>query len=319
MVADMLTIAKGAASTKETHDINSLFLEYLDSPEHKKLKQLYPKVMYQHNFETLQPHIICSPVHVKKCLMNLVTNATEAIPGEGVISITTKNQYISNAVGAQHNMPSGEFVVLTIHDNGHGIAEDDLQNIFEPFYTQKIIGRGGTGLGLTVVWNTMENHDGKIIVNSNEHGTSFQLFFPIANETDTVKFKDTSTKDLTGDSEFILVVDDEPHLRDIASQMLQELGYKVDSVSSGELAVEFVKKKSVDLIVLDMLMNPGMNGRQTYEEIIKMYPNQNAIIASGYSESEDVKAILRLGVGGFVKKPYSMAQLGLAVKEGLHG
>ncbi len=117
----------------------------------------------------------------------------------------------------------------------------------------------------------------------------------------------------------ILVVDDEPHLRDIASQMLQKLGYRVDSVPSGELAIEFVKKKSFDLIVLDMLMNPGMNGRQTFEEIIKLHPNQSAIIASGYSESEDVKAILRLGVGGFVKKPYSIAQLGLAVKEALHG
>ncbi len=319
VVDDMLTIAKGAASTKEIHDINSLLLEYLNSPEHKKLQQLYSTVIYQHNFATLQPYISCSPVHVKKCLMNLVTNAAEAIPGEGVISITTENQYISDAVAAKHNMASGEFVVLEIQDNGHGISEEDLKNIFEPFYTQKIIGRGGTGLGLTVVWNTMENHDGKIIVNSNNHGTCFQLFFPVAKETGTVRLKDSSTEDLTGDGEFILVVDDEQHLRDIASQMLQELGYNVDSVPSGELAIEFVKKKSVDLIVLDMLMDPGKNGRQTYEEVIKLHPNQNAIITSGYSESEDVKAILRLGVGRFVKKPYSMDQLGLAVKEGLHG
>ncbi len=319
VVADMLTIAKGAASTKATHDINSLLLEYLDSPEHKKLNQLYPKVKYKHNFETLQPHITCSPVHVKKCLMNLLTNAAEAIPDEGVISITTEKQCISKAFSIQHNMTSGDFVVLTIQDSGHGISEEDLQNIFEPFYTQKIIGRGGTGLGLTVVWNTMENHNGKIIVNSDEQGTCFQLFFPSAKETTIVKLKDPSMEDLIGDSEFILVVDDEQHLRDIASQMLLELGYKVDSVPSGEMAIEFVKKKSVDLIVLDMLMNPGMNGRQTYEEIIKLYPNQNAIIASGYSESEDVKAILRLGAGGFIKKPYSMDQLGLAVKKGLLG
>ncbi|MBU1138160.1 MAG: response regulator, partial [Proteobacteria bacterium] len=116
-----------------------------------------------------------------------------------------------------------------------------------------------------------------------------------------------------------LIVDDEPQVRDIAGQMLQSQGYKVDSVRSGELAVEFVRKKSVDLIVIDMLMEPGMSGRRTYEEIIELYPDQKAIIASGFSENDDVQMTLQLGAGGFIKKPYSMNQLGLAVKEALQG
>ena len=319
VVDDLLTIAKGAASTRETHDINSLIREYLGSPEHKKLKNRYPNVKYKNNSSTLQPHITCSPVHIKKCLMNLVANAAEAISDEGLVTITTENRYINDVVGDQHNISSGEFVVLSIHDNGHGISEEDLKNIFEPFYTQKIMGRGGTGLGLTVVWNTMENHDGRVIVTSDEHGTCFKLFFPVSEKTDTDTISDTALESLTGNSESILIVDDEQQLRDIACQMLQNLGYKVDSVSSGELAVEFVKNKPVDLIVLDMLMNPGINGRQTYEEITKLHPNQNAIVTSGYSESEDVKAVLRLGASVFIKKPYSMTRLGLAVKEALHG
>ena len=111
------------------------------------------------------------------------------------------------------------------------------------------------------------------------------------------------------------MVDDDPQLLDLASRMLTLLGYTVDSVCSGEQAVKFVKKQSVDLIVLDMLMEPGMNGYQTYKEIAKLYPNQKAIIASGFSVSDDVEAAIQLGVGGFIKKPYSMSELGEAVKE----
>ena len=116
----------------------------------------------------------------------------------------------------------------------------------------------------------------------------------------------------------ILVVDDEPHLRDIACKMLQSIGYNVDSVCSGELATRFLKDNPVDLLIIDMLMEPGMNGRQTYEEIIKSTPDQKTLLASGFSEGADVKATLKLGACGFIKKPYSMEQLSKAVQEALH-
>jgi CheY-like chemotaxis protein len=180
------------------------------------------------------------------------------------------------------------------------------------------MGKSGTGLGLTVVWTAMEEHDGKILVESNEQGTCFQLYFPISKKEETAQIEKERAGDLRGNGEHILVVDDEPQLLDIASQMLRAFGYKVDTVCSGELAVEFVKNNPVDLILIDMLMDPGMNGRQTYEKIITLYPNQKAIIVSGFSESDDVKAALQLGAGGFIKKPYAMDQLGRAVKETLH-
>lgn len=318
VVDDLLTVAKSAASAREIHDINSLVLGYLDSPECKRLKSQYPKVTVQYNFATVQPHLFCSPVHVKKCLMNLVTNAGEAISDEGEITISTENQSVNGTMAEVNSMAQGEYLVLTILDTGHGIPEEKLVHIFEPFYTKKILGRGGTGLGLTVVWNTMENHGGKIVVTSNNRGTCFKLFFPAAKVTDETQLAEVSSEILNGHGEYILVVDDELQLRDIASQMLQGFNYKVDSVSSGEQAMEFVKKQRVDLIVLDMLMSPGMSGRQTYEKIIKLYPTQKAIIASGFSENEDVKAVLQLGVSGFVKKPYSIEQLGRAVKKAIH-
>jgi CheY-like chemotaxis protein len=120
-----------------------------------------------------------------------------------------------------------------------------------------------------------------------------------------------------GHNEHILVVDDEPALRDVACQMLENLGYTVDSVSSGELAVEFLKDNQVDLLMLDMLMDPGMNGAQTYEKILSFSPDQKAIVVSGFSESDDVRATLNLGACAFLKKPYSMKELSYKVQEAL--
>ena len=140
---------------------------------------------------------------------------------------------------------------------------------------------------------------------------------PLNKEAEAAQPEREDKKELTGHSEHILVVDDEEQLRDISSRMLKTMGYQVDSVSSGELAVEFVRKTPVDLIMIDMLMEPGMNGRQTYEAILRLYPHQKALIASGFSESDDVKKALKNGAKGFLKKPYSMEQLGKAVRNAL--
>lgn len=315
IVADLLTVARGAAATREVHDLNSLAREYLSSPECNKLMSLYPNVTHRQQFDAVHPNISCSPVHIKKCLMNLVTNAVEAIADDGTILITTHNKNIDDAADSAGDIKKGDYVVLSVQDSGSGISDKDLEHIFEPFYTKKVMGRSGTGLGLTVVWNTMQDHGGKIHTISDSKGTCFQLYFPVATEKGVARVGKDKKEKFTGSGEHILVVDDEPQLRDIASQILQSLGYKVDSVSSGESAIKFMEKSPVDLILIDMLMAPGMNGRQTFEEIIKLYPGQKAIIVSGFSESDDVKETLKLGVECFIKKPYSIDQLGCAVKE----
>lgn len=317
VVADLLTVARGAASTKEVHNLNSLTQEYLNSPEGKHLKTLYPKISIRCQFVATQSYILCSPVHVKKCLMNLVINATEAIADAGEITIIIYNHSVSRADRTKRDLEEGDYVVLSIQDTGSGISATDLEHIFEPFYTKKEMGRSGTGLGLTVVWNTMEAHNGKIFVKRIDSKTCFQLYFPVNNGEKEVQSQSIRAKEHVGNNEHILVVDDEPQLRDIAIQMLRSMGYIGDSVQSGELAIEFVKKTPVDLIVIDMLMGSGLNGRQTYEKILKIHPNQKAIITSGFSESDDVKETLQLGASGFIKKPYSMQQLGRAVKETL--
>ena len=314
VVADLLTVARGVAIAKEVRHLNLLVKEYLTSPEHKKINILYPEISFEHRLKATLAGIFCSPLHIKKCLMNLITNAAEAVGSNGTISITTHNTQVDENKALEYEIAEGEYIVLCVEDTGFGIPEKDLQHIFEPFYTKKSMGRSGTGLGLTVVWNTVQDHESKIFVTSDEKGTCFQIYFPVSKEKIVVIEESSEQEKTAGRSGTILIVDDEPQLRDIAARMLKSLGYSVSSVCSGELAIKYILDKSVDLIVIDMQMEPGMNGYETYYEISKIYPEQKAVIVSGFSDSADVKAALKLGANGFIKKPYSLDQLGRAVK-----
>ena len=318
IVQDLLTVARGVASTKEPMNLNDLIGDYLNSPEIKKLKHFHPTVTIKTNLDSDLLNIGGSDVHIRKVLMNLVSNASEAIDGSGTVTISTANRYIDKPLKGYDDVTIGEYVVLAVSDDGSGISSGDLERIFEPFYTKKVMSRSGTGLGLAVVWNVIQDHEGYIDVKSDENGTTFELYFPITR--DEISDKALSAipiKDYKGNQETILVVDDEESQREIACKMLDTLGYKAKAVSSGEEAVEYLTEHTVDLIVLDMIMDPGINGRETYERIIKIQPNQKAIIASGFAETDEVKEAQRLGAGQYIKKPLTLEKIGIAVKDEL--
>jgi PAS domain S-box-containing protein len=317
IVQDLLTVARGVATTKEPLNLNDLIGDYLDSPEFNKLKQFHPTVTVKTNLDTDLLNMRGSHVHIRKVAMNLVSNASEAIKGSGNVSISTVNRYVDTPLRGYEDINVGEYAVLTVSDDGVGISSDDLERIFEPFYTKKVMGRSGTGLGLTVVWNIVQDHKAYIDVTSDENGTTFELFFPITREEISGKDLSIPFKDLKGDGEKILVIDDVESQRDISCKMLETFGYKTKAVSSGEEAVEYLKENTADLILLDMIMDPGINGRETYERIIKIHPSQRAIIVSGFAETDDVKETQKLGAGKYVKKPLTLEKLGMDVKEEL--
>jgi signal transduction histidine kinase/CheY-like chemotaxis protein len=314
VVADLLTVARCAAKVREVAQINTIVQDYLASPEGQKLLALYPDVKIKTRLASKLDNIFCSPVHVRKCLMNLVINAAEALDKSGTILISTENRTLSPTPGKK-DLPPGDYVALVVRDDGPGIPDADLGHIFEPFYTKKKMGRSGTGIGLAVVWSAMQDHGGRVIVTSNGQGTTFTLLFPATTAKEHEAPHNVTIQELQGKGEQILVVDDEPCQRDIASQLLNILGYKVATASSGEEALRSMTENKADLILLDMLMDPGINGRQTYEEIIKKHPGQKAVIASGFSESAEVKKAIGLGACAFIKKPYTLEELGLAVKK----
>lgn len=316
VVADLLTVARGIATVKEVTSLNTLIKDYFDSTECRKLQSLHSEVNVQFKLSEDLWHIECSPVHIQKVLMNLITNAIEAIDVTGTVLVSTANQELNSSTRAPISLDSGEYVVLTVKDTGTGISAHDLPRIFEPFYTKKAMGRSGTGLGLAVVWNTMKDHGAFIHVDSDENGTTFTLYFQPCHKDASKQKPDVNIQRLKG-SGTILVVDDEEQQRDIASKMLTILGYTVDTVSDGEQAIVYCRETPVDLVILDMLMEPGINGLQTYQKIIDFCPEQKAIIASGFSESRNVLDTKTLGAGSFISKPYSIEQLGTAVQKEL--
>jgi len=289
----------------------------LGSPEYQKLEKTHAFVDFKTELDPDLLNMSGSPTHIKKTLMNLVTNASEAIEGSGTATISTTNQYLDEPLKEYEDVHIGEYVVLAVSDSGSGISPEDLEKVFEPFYTKKVMGRSGTGLGLAIVWNTVQDHKGYINVKSNEKGTVFELYFPVTRGEIAAKGKEVPLEDYLGHGEKILVVDDEERQREIAGVLLTKLGYVAEAVASGEEAIEYVKEKPVDLIVLDMVMPKGINGRKTYEEIIKIRPGQKAVIASGYAKTKEVDIAQELGAGKYIKKPYILEKIGVAVKEEL--
>jgi len=171
---------------------------------------------------------------------------------------------------------------------------------------------------MAVVWGTVKDHNGYIDVQSTEgKGTSFTLYFPVTREKLSEDESSLPIKSYSGNGESILIVDDVEEQRQIASGMLTELDYSVVSASSGEEAVEYLKTNRVDLLILDMIMDPGMDGLDTYEKILEIHPGQKAIIASGFSETDRVKEVQSLGAGGYIEKPFLLEKIGLAVKKEL--
>jgi PAS domain S-box-containing protein len=317
VVSDLLTVARGVATGKEVLNLNTIIENYFSSAEHMMIKTLKPSITYQTQLDPDLLNIRGSSSHIKKSLLNLVVNASEAISDHGTVIVSTMNRYLDEPLTGYEHVRQGEYTILSVADNGSGISSNELDRIFEPFYTKKVMGRSGTGLGLTVVWNTVKDHKGYITVNSGEEGTLFELYFPITRDELTVEKEKALFKAYAGHGERILVVDDEANQRKIACGLLSKLGYMVEAVSSGEKAIEYLKEHPVDLIVLDMIMPLGMNGRETYEAAVKIRSNQKAIIASGFSETDDVKAAQELGAGQYVKKPYVLEKIGIAVRDEL--
>jgi PAS domain S-box-containing protein len=318
VVYDLLTLARRGTTTVETINLNDVVSDYLESPEFEKLKTYHRDIAFDVSLDEALLHITASPVHIFKTVMNLISNAAEAIPDSGTIKMTTKCRYLDRQLSEYDTISEGDYVVLTIADNGKGISPKDLEKIFEPFYTKKKMGRSGTGLGLAVVWGVVKDLNGYIDVKSSDGiGTTFTLYFPLSRERVVMTEPKKSLHSLFGRKESVLVVDDVEEQRIIATGMLDSLGYTTASVSSGEDAITYLQEYPADLLVLDMIMDPGIDGLETFKKIIKFRPNQKAVIASGFSDTDRVKEAQGLGAGVYVKKPYTLEVLGTAVKEEL--
>jgi PAS domain S-box-containing protein len=319
IVQDLLTLARRGVPTAEVVNLNDLVAEYLMSAEYQRLRAFHPLVDVETRLAPDLLNIIGSSVHLAKTIMNLVSNAAEAMPDGGLIRIITENRYLDRSVKNTHEAAESEYAVLRVTDSGVGIAAEDLQRIFEPFFTKKKMGRSGTGLGMAVVWGTVQDHKGHIDIRSTQgRGTEVTAYFPATRQPCSQEAPEPSLDGYKGAGQTVLIVDDMLEQREIAAKIIAQLGYVAKSVESGEKAVEFLKQDKADLLILDMIMDPGIDGLETYERVKKFHPRQKAIITSGYAETERVITAQRSGAGGYLRKPYTVQNLAAAIKAELN-
>jgi len=320
IVQDLLTLARRGVPINEIVNLNEIIREQMRAPEHVLLCHYHPDVQFETNLDDNLMNISGSPTHLSKTLMNLCSNAAEAMSFGGTVLITTGNRYVNRPIKGFDAIKEGRYVFLSVTDSGVGMSTEDKERIFEPFYTKKIMGRSGTGLGMAVVWGTVKDHGGYIEIDSTEgYGSTFTLYYPAtaASEKQVYGNDKIPVEKLKGKGETILIIDDVREQRELAYAILAKLGYVVTAVSNGEEAVGYMREHSADLLIMDMIMDPKMDGLETYKRILELYPGQKAIIASGFSETDRVAETQRLGAGAYVKKPYSMEELAIAVRHEL--
>ncbi|MFH1701272.1 MAG: PAS domain S-box protein [Candidatus Zixiibacteriota bacterium] len=317
-------------SSRKIADINQQLLT-LGRRGHYNQEMLYPNQLVERAIKELDSvpdalniktdldvnlmNIMGGGAQIHRVLMNLLTNARDAMQDNGRLHIKTENCRIDRPISGYSTIPPGEFVKISISDTGCGIPDYDFHNIFDPFVTSKSSDqKRGSGLGLSVVDSVVKDHGGFIDLHSAiGQGTTFDMYFPVVQD---VKEVDEEGK-VVGGSEKILVVDDDEIQRQVTSHLLRKMGYQVMLAENGTQAIELARDYSFDLIMLDMMMPPGIDGVETFNRIRETRQDQKAIIVSGFSESERVAEAKMIGIGAFVKKPLTKQILITAVRKEL--
>lgn len=318
IIQDLLTLARRGVAVSDIVNLNRIVDGFLTTPVFEKIKRDHPRVTFRAECDPRLLNIKGSTVHLEKTLINLVSNAAEAIAEAGEVVIRTENRYVDRTLIRHEEFQEGDYVLLIVSDTGMGIPAEYREKIFEPFFTRKTMGWSGTGLGLPIVWGTVKDQNGHIDLQTEVgKGTTFLLYFPVTREEAALTPQRTPPEDYRGRGERILVVDDIAEQREVASGLLMKLGYEVETAAGGEEAVKFLREKEADLVLLDMIMSPGPDGLETYRRIRDVNPRQKTILVSGFSETERVLTAQRLGAGAYVKKPYVMETIGLAIRHEL--
>ncbi len=322
VVTDLLTISRGARADHEVVNLNTVVERYLKAGDFAKAMAGHGgRVDLETALDPELPNIRGAYIHLEKMVMNLLLNGVEEASvhdAKGWVRLETTRITISGESWKADDLPElppGDHVRLRVADNGRGFSKAQAARLHEPFFTAGRKERRGSGLGLTLVWNTVQDHGGKIQVESRASGTRFDLYFPVVEEAvGEGRSQETAVSDIRGHGQRLLIVDDLSEQRKIAGTILDNLGYEVFTAGDGMEAVNFIKKHPMDLVVMDVVLEPGISGLEAFRRMKEVYPDLRAVIASGHPDSPDVDELLALGAGQVVKKPYTVYDIGLAVK-----
>jgi len=324
-VKDLVSLGRRGHYSLRPLNINECYGMAEDCACIKEIRGNHPGVTIAHKLQEGPLIIAADESHFSRAFNNLLQNAAESIEKKGEVTISTTKRSIGEPITGYETVPGGDYAVIEIADTGTGIQEGVIARIFEPFFTDKEqTKRSGSGLGLAVVHGIIKDHNGFIDVQSTiGKGSVFTLYMPLVDHPKEEEKETPPPAAIVGGKESILVVDDEHSLRFTGRKGLKRLGYEVAEAENGHEALAYFEKaKSAskdspyDLIVLDMIMEDHYDGLQTYEDILKLFPNQKAIICSGFAENARSKAAQELGAD-WLAKPYKLDELGLAVRKRL--
>jgi signal transduction histidine kinase/ActR/RegA family two-component response regulator len=315
VIRNLLTLGRRGNINLTPINLNQQLADYFESFDFQALQQRVPHVNLRRELDSDLGVINASSHHLAQVIMNLVINAHEAMRSPGDLLVQSKMVELTEPYVGYQTVEPGRYARLRVEDTGDGISIEKLDRIFEPFFTEKQMGTSGSGLGLAVVYGVMQDLGGLIDVRSTEgKGSCFDLYFPCLKDQPVPD--DVPRPSIVGEQR-ILVVDDLVEQREVATMVLESMGYSVVSAENGKDALSVLDEQSFDLVILDMIMEADFDGLDTYREIIRRNPAQKCIIASGYAESDRVKQALLEGVGAYVAKPYTMDMIGAAVRKGL--
>jgi PAS domain S-box-containing protein len=305
LTQQIITFAEGNAPVKKRVSLAGLLEEQVD------FALIGSPVGYQCTFS---PEIWSTEVdenQIGQVIRNIVLNAREAMPDGGMVSVAAENWLVNSSSGLP--LPDGDYVRVSIADQGSGIQKEVLSKIFDPYFSTRQRGdQKGMGLGLTICHSVIQKHGGAITVDSKTGGgTTFHIYLPAFRQGRSAEPAAQGGLPLMGR---ILVMDDEAMVLHLAGEILDQLGFEAELVEDGEKALaSFQQAKALghpfDAAILDLIVSGGMGGKETIQELLKIEPTLKAIVCSGYSNDPVIMEYERYGFKGAMAKPYRISEL----------
>ena len=316
LAQQLLTFARGGAPIKKMASIGRLIQDTVSF----SLRGSHSRSEFSLGADLWQAEIDAG--QISQVIANLAVNADQAMPNGGTLHVSCENYRHSNTNGSSSviDLPPGNYVRVSITDEGVGIPERYLKRIFDPYFTTK---PKGNGLGLASTYSIIKNHQGLITVESEINvGSTFTIYLPAAARTSAAEEKQRSTTGpITGHGR-VLVVDDEEAIRDLVEFTLSHLGYSVSTAGTALAGVELYRQKleigeRFDLVILDLTLPGGMGGKEALKHLIEIDPDVNAIVSSGYATDATMSRYQDFGFRGVIAKPYEASELGRIVHDAI--
>jgi PAS domain S-box-containing protein len=313
LTQQLLTFAKGGVPVTRTVDLSNTIVESAEFA----LRGAILKCVYQ-IAENLWP-VEADLGQISQVIHNLVINAYHSMPNGGSCRVEAKN--ILNRDTASIPLPEGRYVKISVQDFGSGILPEHLNKIFDPFFTTK---RSGTGLGLSTAYSIIKKHGGVLTVDSEVgKGSIFHIFLPVSDKTGPPAVVDEAQAVILKGSGKVLLIDDEEFLLEMASELLQHLGYTVETAIDGKEALDLYKKglesgQKHTVVIMDLTIPGGMGGKETIRELKKIDPDAKTIVSSGYATDPILSNFKEYGFDAMLPKPYEVEELAKILHKVIH-